>query len=65
MARESVLDLSFATPALAGHIQDWQVLPDLGSDHYGILFTVTGTNTQSDLVESPLYQAKFNTALAD
>ena len=38
--RESVLDLTFATSALASQIQDWQTLPDLGSDHKGILFTI-------------------------
>jgi hypothetical protein len=40
MATPSVLDLSFATRGIVNKIQDWQVLPDLGSDHFGILFTI-------------------------
>jgi hypothetical protein len=40
MSRESVLDLSFASHSLAGKIQDWQVVPGLGSDRHGILFAI-------------------------
>ncbi|KAF1938313.1 hypothetical protein EJ02DRAFT_474145, partial [Clathrospora elynae] len=40
MSRESVLDLAFATQDLAGKIEDWQVLPGLGSDHHSILFAI-------------------------
>lgn len=43
LVRESVLDLTLVTSSLASRIIDWQVLPDLGSDHFRILFTVTGT----------------------
>ena len=53
LARESVLDLTLATNSLAKRIEDWQVLPDLGSDHYGILFTVTGLNPS--LIDNPFY----------
>lgn len=63
LARESVLDLTFATSAIASKIQDWQVLPDLGSDHYGLLFTVLGTSVE--LVDNPTDQAHFNTQLAN
>ena len=63
LARESVLDLSFATPLLANKIQDWQVLPDLGSDHNGILFSITGTNTV--WVDNPVHPTNFNTRLAN
>ena len=63
LARESVLDLTLATSSLASRIQDWQVLQEVGSDHYGLLFSITGT--QASLVENPLLQAKFNTSLAD
>jgi hypothetical protein len=63
MERESVLDLTFATSTLASRIYDWQVLPDLGSDHFGILFTVTGT--QTELVDNPVQQPRFNTSLAN
>ena len=63
LVRESVLDLTLATSSLASRILDWQVLPDLGSDHFGILFTVTGT--QLNLVDNPTQQTRFNTALAN
>ena len=62
LARESVLDLTLATSSLANRIEDWQVLPDLGSDHFGLLFTVTGTGTEL-ATDSP--QLKFNTSLAN
>jgi hypothetical protein len=61
MARESVLDLSFATRSLVGKIQDWQVITGLGSDHYRLLFTIK-SSTQENV---PLLKAlKFNTKLA-
>jgi hypothetical protein len=53
LLRNSVIDLTLATSTLASRIQDWQVLPDLGSDHFGILFTITGTPIASSLVENP------------
>ncbi|KAF1942887.1 hypothetical protein EJ02DRAFT_311979, partial [Clathrospora elynae] len=40
ISRESVLDIPFATQDLAGKIDDWQVLPSLGSDHHGLLFAI-------------------------
>jgi len=40
MSTPSVIDLSFATKGVVNKIQDWQVLPDLGSDHFGVLFTI-------------------------
>jgi len=61
MNTESVLDLTFATDSIANSIQDWQVLSDLGSDHYGLLFTIPGT--KRGLVDSQL--GRFNTKLAD
>src|SRR5277367_1965874 len=64
LARESVLDLTLATSSLASRIQDWQVLPDLGSDHHGILFSVAGT-LGPDLVKNPMQPARYNTALAN
>jgi hypothetical protein len=63
LARESVLDLSFASSSLARRIQDWQVLPDLGSDHYGLLFSIPGTETV--MVDSPLQPSCFSTRLAN
>jgi ribonuclease HI len=40
LVRESVLDLILATKPIAGIIEDWQVLRDIGSDHFGILFSI-------------------------
>ncbi|KAF2629300.1 DNase I-like protein, partial [Macroventuria anomochaeta] len=40
MSRESVLDLSFVSQDLASRVEDWQVLPSIGSDHHGILFAI-------------------------
>ncbi|RDL32484.1 uncharacterized protein BP5553_08940 [Venustampulla echinocandica] len=63
MTRESVLDLTLVSPSLAGKIQDWIVLPDLGSDHYSISFTIAG-NTRP-LVDNPSLATAYNTDLAD
>jgi len=46
LARESVLDLTLASSSLATRIEDWQVLPNLGSNHFGLLFMVTSTSTE-------------------
>ncbi|KAJ8063422.1 hypothetical protein OCU04_008642 [Sclerotinia nivalis] len=62
MTNPSVLDLTLATEAISLNILDWQVLPDFGSDHLGILFEVKGTGIRSTNV-APL--ARFNTKQAD
>jgi hypothetical protein len=54
-----------ATSPLASRIQDWQVLPDLGSDHFGILFTIASIPNASNLVENPTSHSRYNTALAN
>ena len=64
LRQPSVLDLTLATSKLANQIDDWQTLPDLGSDHFGILFTITGTGIE--LVDSTSTQnLYFNTEHAD
>jgi ribonuclease HI len=63
LRQESVLDLTLATSSLADRIQDWQTLPDLGSDHYGLLFTIQGTQTAT--ATNPLYIQRWNTSLAN
>ena len=63
LARESVLDLTFATSSIVDSIQDWQVLPDIGSDYSSILFTIA--SQEVDLVDNPLQQVHFNTKLAN
>ena len=62
LARESVLNLTLASSSLAKRIEDWQILPDLSSDHFGLLFIVTRTSIKL-AKDSP--QLKFNTSLAD
>jgi ribonuclease HI len=63
MAHPTTIDLTLATPSLARSIEDWQVLPDLGSDHFGILFTIKGTSEL--LVDKPTRQIQYNTKLAN
>jgi len=55
MITPSVLDLTFATQGIVNKIEDWQTIPDLGSDHFGVLFTIT-----SNQVSHPTVQ-RFNT----
>lgn len=57
--KPSVLDLTLATPSLASRAQEWQLLPDLGSDHLGILLSLQGTNIT--LVGNPLELDRFDT----
>jgi hypothetical protein len=59
LARLSVLDLTFTTSTLTSRIDDWQILPNLGLDHFSILFTVKGTLNK--LVTDPTQLAHFNT----
>ena len=63
LARLSVLDLAFTTSTLTSRIKEWQILPDLGSDHFGILFTIIGTKIE--LVSNPTQLAHFNTDKAN
>jgi hypothetical protein len=63
MERESVIDLTLTTSPLASRVQDWQVLPDLGSDHFGILFSISGTS--GELADNPTQTARYNTKLAN
>jgi len=63
LARPSVLDLAFTTSTLTSRIKEWQILPNLGSDHFGILFTIMGTKIE--LVSNPTQLAHFNTDKAN
>ena len=60
MSIPSVLDLSFATSGIVTKIKDQQVLPDLGSNYFGVLFTISKLtySSSSNLV-------RFNTKKAD
>ncbi|KAJ8063433.1 hypothetical protein OCU04_008652 [Sclerotinia nivalis] len=61
MTNPSVLDLTLATEAISLNILDWQVLPDLGSDHLGVMFEVKGISPSIQQV--PL--SRYNTKRAD
>ena len=60
MSTSSVLDLSFATSGIVTKIKDWQVLPDLGSDYFRVLFTISKSTYSSS--SNPV---RFNTRKAD
>ena len=64
MSTPSVLDLSFATSGIVTKIKDQQVLLDLGSNHFGVLFTISKStySSSSNLVRfntRKVNQAKF------
>jgi len=61
METPSVIDLAFATQGMVDQVTDWQVVPDLGSDHHGLLFTIVNTSTAS----IPRSYLRFNTKKAD
>ena len=58
----TVIDLTLNTSSLVDKIQDWQTLPDLGSDYYGILFNIVNTSTIST---SNTINSRFNTKRAN
>jgi hypothetical protein len=61
MTRPTVIDLTLTTSSLLDKVQDWQTLPDLGSDHYGILFTIVATTsatTNSETASPRRYNTK-------
>lgn len=60
MSTPSVLDLSFATSGIVTKIKDQQVLPELGSDYSGVLFTISKSTISSS--STPV---RFNTRKAD
>ena len=62
LSRESVLDLTLVTPDLANKAIDWQVTAETGSDHSGLIFSI---QTNTDLVDNPINQRKYNTTKAN
>jgi hypothetical protein len=57
----SVIDLTFAIRGIVNQIQDWQVLPDLGSDYFGVLFTIAFKSP----FNKSILNSRFNTKKAD
>ncbi len=64
MASPSVIDLTFANQGIVNKVQDWQVLPDLGSDHFGVLFTIL-SNNHSVNYNTSTSTLRFNTKKAN
>ena len=64
MSIPSVLDLTLATQGIVNVVQDWQVLPDLGSDHFGVLFTILSNNSNLPKQPNSILQ-RFNTKKAN
>jgi hypothetical protein len=60
MSIPSVLDLSFATSRIVTKIKNWQVLLDLGSNYFGVLFTISKSTYSTS--SNPV---RFNTKKAD
>lgn len=60
MPRESVIDLTLARNIA---LYDWQVLPDIGSDHHAILFRIPIPASSS--INSKPVSTRFNTSKAD
>jgi len=58
----TVIDLTLTTTNLVDKVQDWQTLPDIGSDHYGILFNIINTSTTSI---NNIINSRFDTKRAD
>jgi endonuclease/exonuclease/phosphatase (EEP) superfamily protein YafD len=62
LVRESVLDLTLTTRSLASYIENWQVLRDIGSDHFGVLFTIASSKGPK---EETYLREQFDTKLAN
>jgi len=58
----TVIDLTLNTADLVDKIQDWQTVPDLGSDHYGILFNIINTSGAS---VNNIINSRFDTKRAN
>lgn len=65
MTRETVIDLSYSSSHMANRIDDWQILPSVGSDHKPIYFTIQTEQNAENLIENPVTASKFNTKNAD
>jgi hypothetical protein len=64
MSRPTVIDLTLCTSPLLDRVQDWQILPDLGSDHYGIRFNIVEPTSSTISSENP-HLGRYNTKKAN
>ena len=64
MTQATVIDLTLASNLMSDRIQDWQTLPDIGSDHSGLLFTIQGLQSATSL-HPTMQQVRFNTKKAN
>ncbi len=63
MAIPSTIDLTFATQGIVNKVENWQTMPDLGLDHFGVLFTIMLEKNTSILSNSLLL--RYNTKKAN
>ena len=63
METPTVIDLTLITSSLVDKVQDWQTLPDLGSDYFGILFNIV-LSTSGASTNSTIFH-RFDTKRAD
>lgn len=61
----TILDLAFASPRIRERCDSFNVNRAISSDHYGLQFTVRGIVSNSERVDNPTQQIKYNTKLAD
>lgn len=57
MEKLTTIDLTLASHSIVHRINDWQVIKDIGSDHFGLLFTIENDRSKDD---NPLQQGRFN-----
>jgi ribonuclease HI len=60
LQHDSVLDLTFSSPQM--FCDNWQVLHDVGSDHYGISFNIS---SRAPVHSTDMNNQRWNTKLAD
>jgi hypothetical protein len=64
MARPTVIDLTLFISSLLDRVQDWQTIPDLGSDYFSILFNIVAT-TSSAINSKNTLLGRYNTKKAN
>ena len=63
METPTVIDLTLTTSSLVDKVQDWQTVPDLRSDYFGILFNIV-LSTSAASTNSTIFH-RFDTKRAE
>ena len=63
MSYSTVIDLTLVYSAIYDRVREWNTIPDLGSDHVGILFTILNPNFSISTISNG--QMRYNTKKAD